>query len=148
MPVMFQPREIDQGHGGAKMTGGPSTAAVMFFIILARRRRTFEIGQTIDSGYRRSRRRRDRRVSRPLNEVHESGGSTPSVETMIAELKAGTYRLPGGGTHTIAGPPGTTLASVQVPAYCFTVDGTDRKVTEACEEYLALLERRAISESW
>jgi hypothetical protein len=73
-------------------------------------------------------------------EVHESGGSTPSVETMIRELKAGTYRLPG-GTYTIAGPPGATLASVPFSAYCFTIDGTDRRVTEACGEYLALLEQ-------
>jgi hypothetical protein len=79
-------------------------------------------------------------VDERIAEVHASGGSTPLVKTMIWKLKAGTYRLLG-ATHTIVGPPGATLASVPVPAYCFTVDGTDRKVTEACEEYLALLER-------
>jgi hypothetical protein len=73
------------------------------------------------------------------DEVHESGGSSPTVETMIAELRVGTYRLPG-ATHTIAGPA-DALASVPVPAYCFTVNGTERKVTEACEEYLVLLEK-------
>jgi hypothetical protein len=57
------------------------------------------------------------------DEVHESGGSTPSVETMVVELKAGD----------------ATIASAPIPMYCFTVNGTDRKVTEACEEYLTLL---------
>jgi hypothetical protein len=59
---------------------------------------------------------------------------------MIGEFKAGTYRLPG-ATHTIAGPPDAPLASVPFPAYCFTVDRADRRVTEACGEYLALLEQ-------
>ena len=48
------------------------------------------------------------------DDVHKSGGSTPSVETAIRELKAGTYRL-SHGTYTIAGPPDVPLASVPVP---------------------------------
>jgi hypothetical protein len=33
------------------------------------------------------------------------------------------------------------LAVIQTPAYHFTIEGTERKATDSCEEYLALLQR-------
>jgi len=42
----------------------------------------------------------------------------------------------------VFGPPGVSpLATIQTPAYYFTIAGTERKATEACSKYLALLER-------
>jgi hypothetical protein len=74
------------------------------------------------------------------DEVHRSG-SSHTVGTENRELGPGVHTL-ASGTHTVAGPPGVSpLAIVPVPAWDFTIAGIERKATEACGEYLALLER-------
>ena len=46
------------------------------------------------------------------------------------------------GTMDVVGPPYVfPLATVPTPAYYFTIDGVERKATEACDEYLALLQQ-------
>ena len=71
------------------------------------------------------------------DEVHESS-SSHNVKTENRELGPGTHSF-ADGTVTIAGPVGGPLAFRPVLAYYFTIDGTERKATEACKEYLALL---------
>ena len=66
-------------------------------------------------------------------EVHDSG-SGRSVGQEGVEIC--THHTPD-GTTIIGGDPITTYR----PSYSFTIDGFDRKVTEACGEYLALLQR-------
>ena len=70
-------------------------------------------------------------------EVHESGSSRRVVEGS-AELPIGTYR---GGTSVIDRPPDASAPTADQPTFYFTIDGTERKATEACAEYLALLKR-------
>jgi hypothetical protein len=43
------------------------------------------------------------------------------------------------GTLYVYGPPGTPPAAIDKSTYAFTIEGTERKATEACAEYLALL---------
>ena len=66
-------------------------------------------------------------------EVHDSG-SGRSVGQQGVEI--GTPPTPD-GTIIIGGHPITA----DRPRYSFTIDGVDRKVTEACGAYLALLQR-------
>ena len=44
-------------------------------------------------------------------------------------------------TSEVIGPPGMRPAYYLKPAYNFTIDGVERKATDACAEYLTLLER-------
>lgn len=76
-------------------------------------------------------------------EVHETGSSRDMKDekTKIA----GTY-TDRSGTVTVSGPPetlgfGPQGAYVVKPTYYFTIDGVERRVTEACGEHLRLLER-------
>src|SRR5262249_7319409 len=64
------------------------------------------------------------------HEVHRSGSSRrPGTENIdLAE----THRLKFGATVTYNIQPG--LLRMQLPTYYFTIDGTERKVTEACGE--------------
>ena len=71
------------------------------------------------------------------HEVHRSGSSRRLV-TENKEL-AGTHRLKS-ATATYNFPP-NVRSSYPVPTYKFTIDGTERKVMEACEEYLTLLKQ-------
>jgi len=71
-------------------------------------------------------------------EVHESGSSR-SVGQEGVELGIGEHRLPG-GMHAVFGPPGTSVV-IQTNVYNFTIDGAERKATEACAAYLTLLQR-------
>jgi hypothetical protein len=72
------------------------------------------------------------------DEVHRSG-SSHTVGTENRELGPGVHTL-ASGTHTVAGPPDIyPLAIIRTPAYYFS--GTERKATEACERYLAVLKR-------
>jgi hypothetical protein len=74
------------------------------------------------------------------DEVHESGSSR-TVTTENREFGAGTHKL-ADGTMDVVGPPGVfPLATVPTPAYYFTIDGIEWKATEACGEYLGLLEQ-------
>ena len=72
-------------------------------------------------------------------EVHESGSSR-RVGTENRELGPGTHSF-ASGTMEVFGPPGVPPAIIPTPAYYFTIDGVERKATEACGEYLALLEQ-------
>jgi hypothetical protein len=74
-------------------------------------------------------------------EVHESGSSR-SVDREGVELGIGEHRL-AGGMHTVSGPPDTTVV-IQTNVYNFTIDGAERKATEACAAYLTLLQRMAV----
>jgi hypothetical protein len=71
-------------------------------------------------------------------EVHESGSSR-SVDREGVVLGIGEHRLPG-GMHVVSGPVGTTV-EIQTNVYNFTIDGAERKATEACAANLALLQR-------
>jgi hypothetical protein len=74
-----------------------------------------------------------------VDEVHDSGSSR-NVGQEGVEFGIGTHPLDG-GTLTIGGIFGTPPTVVYRPTYSFTIDRTDRKVTEACGAYLALLQR-------
>jgi len=74
------------------------------------------------------------------HEVHRSGSSRKAV-TEKREVGAGTYRLKS-ATVTIAVPPDVRSGiHMQMPTYSFTIAGTERKATESCGEYLALLKQ-------
>jgi hypothetical protein len=73
-------------------------------------------------------------------EVHK-GGSSHTVGTEKRELGLGTHVL-ALGTMEVSGPPGVSPAAIiHVPAYYFTIDRAEQKVTEACSDYVPLLER-------
>jgi hypothetical protein len=76
-------------------------------------------------------------------EVHDSGSSR-NVGKEDVKFPIGTHHVDG-GILTIGGPPGMEPAVAYRPTYNFTIDGTDRKVTEACAAHLALL-RRMVTE--
>jgi hypothetical protein len=72
-------------------------------------------------------------------EVHESGSSR-RVGIEKREFGSGTHTL-ADGTMDVTGAPGYARVTMQVPGYYFTIDGIERKATEACAEYLRLLEK-------
>jgi hypothetical protein len=72
-------------------------------------------------------------------EVHESGsGRNATVE--YSDIPGSTYS-DDSGVLTVFAPPGTPLGTIGKPAYYFTIGGANRRVTEACTDYLALLDR-------
>jgi hypothetical protein len=79
-------------------------------------------------------------------EVHESGSNRNVAEEGV-KFGIGTHHIDG-GILTIGGIP-TPLSGVESaavayrPTYSFTIDGTDRNVTEVCATHLALLRRMA-----
>jgi len=73
------------------------------------------------------------------DEVHE-GGSSRTVTTENREFGAGTHKL-ADGTMDVTGAPGFARVTIHAPGYYFTIGGIERKATEACGEYLALLEQ-------
>jgi hypothetical protein len=78
-------------------------------------------------------------------EVHGSGSgrSTKTEEIKVGNEysdASGTVTTGGSGTLIASGLPGMG-AIIHKPAYYFTISGAERKATEACAEYLALLER-------
>ena len=73
------------------------------------------------------------------DEVHESGSSR-SVAQEDIKFPIGTHRIEG-GMIDVSGPPGMPPAVVSKPTYNFTIDGAERKATEACASYLALLQK-------
>ena len=72
------------------------------------------------------------------DEVHE-GGSSRTVTTENREFGAGTHKL-ADGTMDVTGAPEFARVTMHVPGYYFTIDGVERKATEVCGEYLALLQ--------
>jgi hypothetical protein len=77
-------------------------------------------------------------------EVHASG-SNRNVGEEGVRFGIGTHDVDG-GTLTIGGIPRTLsgidpAAVLYRPTYSFTIDGTDRKVTEVCGTHLALLQQ-------
>lgn len=73
------------------------------------------------------------------DEVHESGSSR-SVAQEDIKFPIGTHRIEG-GMIDVSGPPGMPPAVISKPTYNFTTDGAERKATEACASYLALLQK-------
>ena len=71
-------------------------------------------------------------------EVHESGSARSVSEEEIRV--AGIYSDKS-GTLTISAPPGAESALIHKPAYSFTIDGADRKVTNMCAACVAALDR-------
>jgi hypothetical protein len=77
-------------------------------------------------------------------EVHRSS-SRRDVGQEGIEFGIGEHRLPDGSTLTISGPPGMPPAVAYKPTYSYRIDGTERKVTDACTEHLELL-RQMVTE--
>ena len=73
------------------------------------------------------------------DEVHESGSSRSEAQEGV-EFGIGTHHRDG-GTITIGGPVGMPPVVVSKRTYNFTIDGAERKATEASAAYLALLQR-------
>jgi hypothetical protein len=72
-------------------------------------------------------------------EVHEAGSTSRVVKIENGKLGPGDHTF-AGGTMYVAGPSDIfPLATIPAPAYYFTIDGAERKATEACGEYLGLL---------
>jgi hypothetical protein len=69
------------------------------------------------------------------SEVHESG-SAREVKTEQVDISAGYSDR--SVTMEVSGPPGAK-AYISRPTYTFLIGGTERKVTDACSDYLALL---------
>jgi hypothetical protein len=76
------------------------------------------------------------------DDVHESGSSL-AVGQESVELGVGEHKLRD-GIYTISGPPGTK-AVMHKPTYSYTIDGSEKKVTDACTEHLELL-RKMVTE--
>jgi len=84
--------------------------------------------------------REDRRA-----EVHDSGSSR-SVGQEDIKVGAGSSYSDGSGTLEAFGSPSAllgvdTAVVIHKPTYYFTIDGAERRATEACTAYLALLQR-------
>ena len=71
-------------------------------------------------------------------EVHESGSNRTPHESRIPVFGSYSDRS---GTLTDFSPPGTPPAQIIKPMFCFTIDGQQLSVIEACSKYIALLER-------
>ena len=74
-----------------------------------------------------------------VDEVHYRG-SNRDVGQEGVSFPIGTHQVDG-GMVTISGPPDMEPAVAYRPTYSFVIGGTERKVTEACAAYLALLQR-------
>jgi hypothetical protein len=74
------------------------------------------------------------------SEVHEGGSRRVEQQTSIPVF--GTYSDPS-GTAIVSAPPGTPPAKIIKPVYVYTIDGDERRATEACADFLTLLERMA-----
>lgn len=73
------------------------------------------------------------------HEVHKSGsGRTATLE--YSAIPGNTYS-DSSGVLTVFAPPGTPPATIGKPAYYFMIGGANIRVTEACTEYLTLLDR-------
>jgi hypothetical protein len=78
-------------------------------------------------------------------EVHKTG-STRSVGREGVALGIGEHHLPPGqGMIIVSGPPDMPPGELYRPTYNYTINGIERKATDACKEYLALL-RRIVTE--
>jgi hypothetical protein len=74
-----------------------------------------------------------------IDEVHGSG-SSHTVKTEEIKVGIGSSYSDKSGTLEVWGSPMAGPVSIHKPTWYFTIDGVERKVTEACEEYLVLLE--------
>jgi hypothetical protein len=80
-------------------------------------------------------------------EVHQSG-SGRSIKQERIEMQGNATYSDRSGTVTVSAVPRTLTpdktgpdAVIAKPSYHFTIGGSERKATEACGEYLSLLER-------
>ena len=74
------------------------------------------------------------------DEVH-STGSSRIVKTEEIKVGIGSSYSDKSGTLEVWGSPMAGPAVIHKPTWYFTIAGTDRKATEACGEYLRLLEK-------
>jgi hypothetical protein len=74
-------------------------------------------------------------------EVHESGSSRSVAQEDITLAVGMKYWDDDMGMVTIGGPPDMPPVLIRKQTYNFTIDGAERKATEACTDYLALLQR-------
>jgi len=73
-------------------------------------------------------------------EVHDSGSSRSVAQERI-DLPIGTPSTPSTFIMSSDGIPRMAPAVVYKPTYNFTIDGAERKATEACATYLSLLQK-------
>jgi hypothetical protein len=71
-------------------------------------------------------------------EVHQS---VSRRDMKAKDINVGNFYSDKSGTLFVSGPPDMPGAIIQRPAYSFTIAGIERKATEVCDEYLALLVR-------
>jgi hypothetical protein len=76
-----------------------------------------------------------------IHEVHESGSSRSVAQEDITLTVGMTYLDDDMGMVTIGGRPDQPPVLIRKQTYNFTIDGAERKATEACAAYLALLQR-------
>ncbi len=77
-----------------------------------------------------------------VDEVHYSGSSR-NVGREGVPLPLGNSLIDG-GTVFVSGPPGMEPPVTYRPTYTFSIDGAERKVTEACTANLRLLQRMVV----
>jgi hypothetical protein len=77
------------------------------------------------------------------NRNHEVHGSSLSHTMKTEEIKVGigSSYSDKSGTLEVWGSPMAGPVVIHKPTWYFTIDGVDRKATEACGEYLGLLEK-------
>jgi hypothetical protein len=80
-------------------------------------------------------------MGRDRDAEHHHGGSRRHVGEQGVEVGGGTQLVDDLGTITILSTPGVEAVTVYGPVYTFTINGTTRRVTKVCSEYLALLRR-------
>jgi hypothetical protein len=97
-------------------------------------KKTWEAGLTPEKARLYHFMRRDR-----VDEVHRSGSSRV-VKTEEIKVGVGSAYSDKSGTLQYMGSPWAGPAVIYKPTYNFTIEGTERAVTEACAEYLALLQ--------
>jgi hypothetical protein len=73
-------------------------------------------------------------------DFHRSGSSR-GVKNEEIKVVGDSYSDKSGSTLSISAATGTPPATISKPTYNFTIAGTERKATDACAEYLALLEQ-------
>jgi hypothetical protein len=70
----------------------------------------------------------------------------PRPRCESVELGPGEHRFPDVTITVMGGMPGTSAGAViHKPTYNYTIDGAEKKVTEACSEHVGLL-RKMVTE--
>lgn len=77
-----------------------------------------------------------------IDEVHKSGSSRSEAKESVRFGIGAHHR--DRGRITVSGLPGMPPNLIDKPIYNFTIDGAERRATEACAAYLALLRRMVV----